>query len=61
MPVAEKARVETNMRGPGMTPLLIAFFTSTSAYMAPSVSRSRMAVKPLFTAILAATVARMVR
>ncbi len=49
------------MRGPGMMPRWIARFTSTSAYMAPSVSRSRMAVKPFIRAVLAATVARMVR
>ena len=61
MPVAEKARVETNMRGPGMTPRLMAVLTSTSAYMAPSVSRSRSAVKPFIRAVRAATVARMVR
>src|SRR6266516_4441468 len=51
MPVAENARVETNIRGPGMTPRLIACFTSTSAYIAPSVSRSRSAVKPFVRAV----------
>src|ERR1044072_2041181 len=58
MPVAEKARVETNMRGPGMTPRLMAGFTSTSAYIAPSVSRSRITVKPLRSAMLKTAVAR---
>ena len=51
----------TNNRGPGMMPRLIAVFTSTSAYMAPSVSRSRRVVKPFSSAVFAATVARMVR
>ena len=61
MPVGAKARVATNIRGPGMTPRLIAVFTSTSAYMAPSVSRSRRVVKPFRRAVRAAAVARMAR
>src|SRR5207237_1742461 len=40
------ASVETNIRGPGRTPRAIAVFRSTSAYMAPSVPRSRIVVKP---------------
>jgi hypothetical protein len=44
-----------------MTPRLIALRTSTSAYIAPSVSRSRMVVKPCSRAVRAAIVARIVR
>ena len=53
MPVGVIARVETCMCGPGTSPRLMAFFTSTSAYIAPSVSRSRIAVKPWPSAICA--------
>jgi imidazolonepropionase-like amidohydrolase len=42
MPVGASERVATNRRGPGMTPRLMARLMSTSAYMAPSVSRSRI-------------------
>jgi hypothetical protein len=61
MPVGAIARVTTNIRGPGMIPRLMAVFTSTSAYIAPSVSRSRIAVKPFMSAVRTAAVARMVR
>ena len=61
IPVGARARVATNMRGPGMIPRSIAVFTSTSAYIAPSVSRSRMVVKPKPIAVRAAIVARIVR
>ena len=53
--------VNHTMRGPGITPSLIAFFTSTSAYPAPSVSRSRIVVNPYSSARRAFTVARIVR
>ena len=56
-----RARVETNRRGPGMTPRLIAVLTSTSAYIAPSVSRSRSVVKPFMSAVRTAVVARIAR
>ena len=56
-----KARVATKSRGPWMIPRLIAVLTSTSAYIAPSVSRSRNVVKPFWSAMRAATVAWMVR
>ena len=38
------ARVAQNIRGPGMIPRSMARLTSTSAYIAPSVSRSRIVV-----------------
>ena len=44
-----------------MTPRWMASLTSTSAYIAPSVSRSRMVVNPFISAVRAATVARMAR
>src|SRR2546423_14746268 len=61
VPVGAIARVETNIRGPGITPRAIAVFTSTSVYIAPSVSRSRMAVKPFMSAVRTAAVARIAR
>src|SRR5258708_7090963 len=60
MPVGAIARVATYMRGPGMTPRWMATFTSTSAYIAPSVSRSRMVVNPFIRALRAATLPRRV-
>jgi len=44
-----------------MTPRWMATFTSTSAYIAPSVSKSRMVVNPFISAMRAATVARIAR
>ena len=61
IPVGAKARVATYMRGPGITPRAIAVFTSTSAYIAPSVSRSRSAVKPFIREARTFAVARMAR
>ncbi len=61
IPVGAIDRVATNMRGPGMTPRAMAVFTSTSAYMAPSVSRSRMVVNPFITAVRTAALARRAR
>src|ERR1043165_3664837 len=49
------------MRGPGTTPRAIAILRSTSAYIAPSGSRSRTAVKPYISAtraLAAASIAR---
>src|SRR5581483_2883382 len=53
--------VATCMRGPGITPRLIAFRRSTSAYPAPSVSTSRIDVNPYSSARRKFTVAKMVR
>src|SRR5207248_215490 len=61
MPVGAMARVEAKIRGPGISPRSTARLTSTSAYMAPSVSRSRIAVKPWSSAIRAFRAARMAR
>src|SRR2546422_3251010 len=61
MPVGAMARVDAKMRGPGISPRSTACFTSTSAYIAPSVSRSRIVVNPCSSAILAFRAARIAR
>ena len=55
------ARVATCILGPGTSPFAMAFLTSTSAYIAPSVSRSRIAVNPWESAIWALRAARIAR
>ena len=53
-------RVETIILGPLITPLLMAFFTSTSAKPAASVPKSRIVVKPFIKDFSALLVALMV-
>src|SRR5882672_8559599 len=61
IPVGVMARVATCMRGPGTSPLAMDFLTSTSAYIAPSVSTSRIDVKPFSRAMRALRAPRMAR
>ncbi|OLC07412.1 MAG: hypothetical protein AUH34_01345 [Gemmatimonadetes bacterium 13_1_40CM_70_12] len=61
IPVGAIARVDAKIRGPGISPLLMARLISTSAYIAPSVSRSRNAVKPCSSARRALRAPRMAR
>jgi len=51
----------TCMRGPGTSPLAIAIFSPTSAYIALPSSRSRMAVNPWESAVCALRAARIAR